>query len=147
VKKSEVIQACKELLVQKQETTQRAIASVEDSLKNDSKSSMGDKFETSREMAQGELDKLKSVWATIRKQMDLIGRVDPNPNADVGFGSMVTLETGTFFLALPIGKVQVGSEQIMSISAASPIGLALKGKKAGESITFNGKTITIKSIQ
>jgi transcription elongation GreA/GreB family factor len=40
----------------------------------------------------------------------------------------------------------VGNEVYFAISAQTPIYIALKGKKVGDTITINGQTQTIKEV-
>ena len=51
-------------------------------------------------------------------------------------------DKGNFFIAIPLGKI----EDVMVISAASPLGKEMIGKKAGEEVVFNGMEYKIKDI-
>ena len=69
-------------------------------------------------------------------------------------GAIVVTNRQRFFLSIGAGKFlvphrsteSVPQETYFAISAQTPIYMALKGKKAGDSITFNGTTQTITEI-
>ena len=51
-----------------------------------------------------------------------------------------------FLLAIGAGKFQLGPHVWFAISAQTPIYIALKGKRIGDSLVFNGQSQTIKEI-
>jgi transcription elongation GreA/GreB family factor len=59
----------------------------------------------------------------------------------------VTTEHGTYFVAIGLGALELDGERCYIISLASPLGQALRGKRSGETITFNGERRTIISVQ
>ena len=64
----------------------------------------------------------------------------------VEHGACVVTDRQKFFLSIGAGKFTVGQNVYFAISAQTPIYLALKGKKVGDSIVFNGQSQTIKEI-
>ena len=61
-------------------------------------------------------------------------------------GSFVQATSGHFLIAAPIGKVELEGESIFIITTVSPLGKMLLGKKSGDSISFNQKTIEIINV-
>ena len=64
----------------------------------------------------------------------------------VEHGACVVTDRQNFLLSIGAGKFSVGSQVWFAISAQTPIYAALKGKKVGDTIVFNGQPQTIKEI-
>ncbi len=117
------------------------------SAESDTKSSMGDKYETGREMINLEKGKIAEQLADSLKMKQVLDGLDLNRRFNkCELGSLIRTKTTSYFLAISIGKVSVGKEDFFVISPISPIGQELLGKQVGESITFAGKSIEIMSI-
>ena len=94
---------------------------------------------------------LSNANAGIRVLQELI-TLAPFDHAE--HGAIVVTNRQRFFLSIGAGKFlvphrsaeSVPQETYFAISAQTPIYMALKGKKAGDSITFNGTTQTITEI-
>jgi hypothetical protein len=61
-------------------------------------------------------------------------------------GACVVTDRQHFLLSIGAGKFSVGNEVWFAISAQTPIYAALKGKRVGDSLVFNGQPQTIKEI-
>ena len=86
---------------------------------------------------------LSNALAGIRYLQDLLK--EP-PHDVVEHGACVSTDCQHFLLAIGAGKFMVGNEVWFAISAQTPIYVALKGKKVGDTIVFNGQRQTIKEI-
>ena len=64
----------------------------------------------------------------------------------VEHGACVVTDRQKFLLSIGAGKFSNGNEVWFAISAQTPIYMALKGKRVGDSIVFNGQTQTIHEI-
>lgn len=64
----------------------------------------------------------------------------------VEHGACVVTDKQRFLLSIGAGKFMVGHDVYFAISAQTPIYAALKGKKVGDEIVFNGQRQTIKEI-
>ena len=64
----------------------------------------------------------------------------------VEHGACVVTDRQNFLLSIGAGKFMVGNQVYFAISAQTPIYVALKGKRVGDSIVFNGQSQTIKEI-
>ncbi|MBK3518443.1 hypothetical protein [Carboxylicivirga marina] len=124
-----------------------AISDTSESMKNDTKSSAGDKFETGREMMQIELNKQQvQLGKQLHLQKDL-KQINLNKTySTVEFGSLVQTNKGIYLMAIAHGKLNVEGIDYYALSMASPIGQALKGAKAGDTIHFNKQNIVIKEV-
>lgn len=123
-----------------------AMDTANDSLVNDTKSSMGDKYETSREMAQQELSRLQQQWKQAQQDLDTLQHLPLEPLKLVGLGSLVVTNQFNYLLSISIGPMKIDQETVMVISKESPIGKLLIGKKIGDTLTFNGKEIKIMNL-
>lgn len=124
-----------------------AIASAKESRDNETKSSMGDKYETGHTMMQMELEKNRVQLNKALKIKNELEQIDPHKKYNrVEFGSLVIASNGTYFIFIAIGKLDIKDKTIYSISMASPIGKLLHNKKTGDKFKFQGKEISILEV-
>ena len=117
-----------------------------DSLVNDTKSSMGDKYETSREMAQQELTRLQQQLKQVENDLAILQLLPTESTNFVALGSLVVTNQFNYLISISIGQVKFEDEVLMVISKESPIGKLLLGKSRGDKIVFNGNEIIIKDL-
>ena len=114
---------------------------------SDTKSSAGDKFETGREMMQREMDKISASLDMLKGQLAQMKRISLHENKTrIGIGSFITTDAENYYVSVGLGKLMCGEKTFYAISADSPIGELLLGKKIKDSIELRGRKITIKSI-
>lgn len=129
------------------ESAKLAIASAKESRDNETKSSVGDKYETGRAMMQMELEKNRVQLNKVLRIKNELEQIDPHKKYNrVEFGSLVKASNGSYFISTAIGKLNITDNTIYSISLASPIGKLLYNKKAGDKFKFQGKEISILEI-
>ncbi len=134
------------MLQQNLAEAQLALSTTQASLGNETKSTAGDKYETGRAMVQIELQKMADQRDKIDLQLQTLARVDLHHTADaVEFGSLVTTDKESYFVAIGLGKVPFEGQTCYAISLDSPIGKALKGKKSGDKLQFQGREIVIRT--
>ncbi|WP_199121256.1 3-oxoacyl-ACP synthase [Pedobacter sp. ASV28] len=140
-------QLCLDFITSRINTAQEALKQAQEASNDDTKSSAGDKFETGREMAQQDINRNKQLLLDAKQQENnLVNLKDVPSSPNVRSGSLVLTDQGNFYLSISAGQLQVGNEIYFAISAASPIGKLLLGKKVNDQLTFNGKTYLIKEI-
>ena len=99
-----------------------------DSRNSDTKSSAGDKFETSREMAQIEIHKIESeILKTQQFISDLFSKVT----------QFIITDKGAFLISIPFGKLILNDEKIFCISKNAPITKHLINTKKKNSFLYN----------
>ena len=125
------------------------INSINQSKSSATKSSAGDKHETSRAMMERELVMAKSQHQKSQQQKLDIENLQKSAisTENIGIGSFIHTTTGYFILGIGLGKIEVEGSICFAISPASPIGKNLLGKKVGDSFEFNGSIIEIISIK
>jgi len=115
---------------------------------SDTKSSAGDKFETGREMMQREMDKISATLDQYKNQVNLLSKINLHRNYPVvDLGGLIATDQGIYYLSIGLGKIEINSEIIYAISLDSPIGQLLKGKRAGDTVEFRGKTLKINQLK
>ena len=143
--KSELLEIIHQKISEKIQKLEQLIAETRAS-NNDTKSSMGDKYETSREMLQQEINHLQIQLNEHLKSQQILKNINPNPHKIVTLGSLVETEKGMFFIAISLGELSFNQEKIFVISAESPLAKAMNGKKVGETFIVNNLTQIIKNI-
>ena len=143
--KSELLEIIHQKISEKIQKLEQLIAETRAS-NNDTKSSMGDKYETSREMLQQEINHLQIQLNEHLKSQQILKNINPNPHKIVTLGSLVETEKGMFFIAISLGELSFNQEKIFVISAESPLAKAMNGKKTGESFVVNNLSQIIKNI-
>lgn len=145
--KSRIVAEIDFILKTKITELERVIHEVQQSANQESKSSMGDKYETGRAMVQNEVFMLQTQLAALKNDFETINSIDFNLKVDkVIQGSLVETSTGWFLISIGLGKITVDGKSLFCISINSPLGQELKGKSVAEAYLINGKTAQIRSI-
>jgi hypothetical protein len=147
--KSVLLKRIEQLLIDKIQFVQSDINQLRVDISSDSKSTAGDKHETSRAMAQLEMEKLGKQLLDYQKQLQTLKQFDLNPltnNGSIQQGSLVQLSNGWYFLGLGIGKVELGEQTVFCISIQSPLGQQLLNKKIGQEILLPNMNLKIVEV-
>jgi hypothetical protein len=108
-----------------------------DSRNSDTKSSSGDKFETSREMAQIEISKIeKEIVKTQQLITDLTSKAS----------QFIITDKEAFLISIPFGKLMVNSTEVFCISNSAPITKQLVNTKISANFEYRGVAYNILSI-
>jgi len=119
--------------------------SIERSIQGESKSTAGDKHDTTRELMQQERNKAaQNLSNQILDQKTLIQLLNTSTNEGIGFGSLVETDKGWIFIGLALGKVLFSDVHVICISPLSPLAKGFEGLKVGESCIFNNIEYKIK---
>lgn len=145
--KERLYQACLTFIRQRIHTAQTALEQAREASNDDTKSSAGDKFETTREMMQQDISRNKRLLADAEQNLHLLESLKDAPLSDkVRNGSLVITDNGVFYLTISAGLLKLEDQQVFAISIVSPIGQLLSGKKVGEAFSFNNNHYQIKQI-
>lgn len=119
-------------------TAKQAMEAAQEAANSESKSSAGDKYETGRAMAQLERDRNAQLLAEAQKVERDLKQINIDKSYTIGQpGSLIMTSRGKFFISIGAGKLTLDGTDYFAVSAASPIGIALSGRKAGDSVVFN----------
>jgi transcription elongation GreA/GreB family factor len=146
--KQKVYDACLLALEEKVALLKNILTGLEEGAESDSKSSAGDKHETSRAMMQLEQEKISRQLQELLGQKLVLEKINPAAGASqIKPGSLVKTNNGYLFLSIALGKIRVDGVSIVAISPASPLGAKLQGLAAGQSIEVNGTLYKIESAE
>ncbi len=143
--KSEILQIIQDKLSAKIENLERLIAETRAS-NNETKSSMGDKFETTREMVQQEINNLQIQLNENANARNSLKLINVKPHQMVGLGSLVQTDKGLFYIAVSLGEIIFDKKKIFVISTESPLAKELFGKKKNDEISLNNSKQMILEI-
>jgi hypothetical protein len=147
VQKQQLIQACRDYLKDKINSLNTIINEVTESSNSESKSSAGDKHETSKAMMQLEIEKLGTQLKEAELQLAEFEKINFNKiHQSIEQGSLVETNKGYFLIASSIGKISVDDKTVFVISSKSPLAVAFSGKKLKDKISFNGMEYFIESV-
>ena len=145
--KSEVYTALIELLTYKINLLQQMLFDLNESAKNETKSTAGDKHETALAMLQIEQENVRRQIKEAQAQKAIFEKIDPSlQSAQVRIGSLVETDKSYFFMAAGIGKITLDGKTIITLSPQSPLGLKLMGLQKNDSIQMNAVEYEIKNI-
>lgn len=138
---------CLDYVKQRIDVSYSAIQTAQASANEETKSSAGDKYETGRAMMQLEIEKNTIQLNEARKLRQVLDQFDPlKPTSFVQVGSLVFTSFQSYYISISAGQLTVANKIYFAISPASPIGIQLMGKRAGERFVFNGKSIDIQQL-
>lgn len=114
---------------------------------NDTKSSMGDKYETGREMLQQQINNLQIQLNEVMKQQAFLKSIVAKPSQKVEKGAVVSTERGMFFISVSLGEMALSDYKVMCISPESPLAKAMNGKSVNDVFTLNNVDQKIINIE
>lgn len=145
--KLQLHQLCLAFIQTRIENIEHSLEQARQASNDDTKSSAGDKYETTREMMQQQIDhnnKLLYEAGMQRMALQQIERTGVLSN--VQNGSLVFTSRGNFYISISAGELIVDGEKYVAISQASPIGKMLIGKSKSDEFVFNGSKFLIQKI-
>ena len=145
MEKSEILELIKQNIAEKISTFENLIAETRAS-NNDTKSSMGDKYETGREMLQQEINNLQVQLNEVLKQQAVVKSLSSKPSSKAEKGALVQTDKGIFYISVSLGNLSSNGAKIFCISPDSPLAKALDQKTVGETISLNNITQKIIKI-
>ena len=114
---------------------------------SDTKSSAGDKHETSRAKIQIEIDQLYKQLFNLNQRIQVLSKIEIKKKfKSVGLGSLVHTNIGIYFIAIGHGQISFEKNKYYAISLASPLGLKLRDKFVGDEFTFNSSNYRVIKI-
>jgi len=145
--KSNLYQLCLTFIQKRIENITYSMEQARQASNDDTKSSAGDKYETTREMMQQEMDRNSKLLYEAGQQKIALQQVENVESAKlVKNGSLVFTSEGNFYISISAGELNVDGQKFFAVSQASPIGKLLIGKAINEGFKFNGKEYLVKEI-
>jgi hypothetical protein len=138
---------CLALVRERIAQVEAGISDARTSAQSDTKSSAGDKHETSRAMAQLEIEKQQVSLGNLLAMQDVLQRLDPTrAHTRMGEGALVRTDSGLFYVAVGLGRVAVKGQDVQVISPQAPLVALLKSLDIGGSVVFNGRRHTMMEV-
>ena len=145
--KETLFKHCQSQLAVRRAAVDNILKNVAISLKEETKSSAGDKHETGRAMLQLERENAGKQLAEIEKLEAILNRVSTaTSSGPVHLGSVVMTSQYYYFISIPAGQITVDGIHFFAIGATSPIGQRLLSKEEGDEIRFRESVFTITSV-
>jgi transcription elongation GreA/GreB family factor len=142
-----ILAHCRALIAEKLESQHRALKELTDSAGSDTKSSAGDKFETSRAMLHIEQDNIRKQQSETMAQKAVLDIIDPERKPErIGLGSLVKLSGMYYFISTALGKMNVEGQPVIALSAQSPLGSKLIGLHVGDRVELNGREMGVDEL-
>lgn len=101
---------------------------------NETKSSAGDKYETSREMLNQEINQVGNLKNKYQRFVVALSRLNTNQKNSVEEGCILCSDQQIFCYSIGLGKIQWKEQNIFCFSKESPFAKTATNKKAGDSI-------------
>lgn len=147
MQKQQLIQVCSDYLKDKISSLNAIINEVSESSNTESKSSAGDKHETSKAMMQLEIEKLGTQLKEAEGQLAEFEKINfIKIFQSIEQGCLVETNKGYFLIASSIGKITVDDKIVFVISSKSPLALKLIGSKQKDTVIFNDVSYSIIAI-
>lgn len=145
--RSELYDLMEELIKEKLDRTTEQVQSIETAKQGETKSTAGDKHETSRALLQAEEDQLKTQ---LKKNKALLVDLDTcrrMPMAQtISKGSIIQTNQSIILISLGMGNLKHKGKNYVAISPQAPLGKALLGKKPGDNVEFMNTVYQIIAI-
>lgn len=138
---------CLNFIEERIQTAETALRQAREASNDDTKSSAGDKYETSREMMQQDIDRNKRLLMDAEENQRLLLSIKDSPASEVTRnGSLVVTDQGIFYLSISAGQLRFEDKTYFAVSSASPIGKMLLGKGKGDKFDFNSRKYLVKEV-
>lgn len=145
--KSQLYQFVSDQIDAKINLAQQVYDEANESVVSETKSSAGDKHETSRAMSQLEVEKAGKYLLENQRLKSILGFLEPdNKRTNCCLGAVVETTQGNFYLSIAMGKVDFDNKTYFCVGMNSPLAQAMINLKTGDIYTITGKKYQILSI-
>lgn len=145
--KTQLYQLCLTFIEKRIENIEYSLLQARQASNDDTKSSAGDKYETTREMMQQEMDRNSKLLYEAGQQKIALQQIENVDAAkEAKNGSLIFTSEGNFYISISAGELKNEGQTFYAVSQAAPIGKLLIGKKVGEEFKFNNKSYQINQI-
>lgn len=145
--KQKVYQQFQEAISNKIVMLQQQLSDLKFSTANETKSTVGDKYETTRALLQSEQDLVRKKIQEALEQQALLCQIDIEiSDTAIRNGSLVKTNHGWFFISIALGKITAEDITIMAVSPASPLGKLLIGQPTGKMVIIQNKEYQVEKI-
>jgi len=145
--KKRLYRYCQDFLNEKKLSIENEIRLLQSQANEETKSTAGDKYETSRAMIHLEIERYSLQLAELHKQKTVLNSINIDSQHETAQpGSIVVTNRENYFLSINAGRITVDEKDYICISSASPVGSKLMKAKAGDTFSFNKTDYHISAI-
>lgn len=145
--KQTIYNCCMTALKKDINAVEEAIANMRETIANETKSSAGDKYETTREMLQQEVNRELARTREMQKMKATLESINPQSfSKTINRGSLVRTNNGNFYIAISATKQVHEGQTFHPISDASPLGRCLMGKGVGSKFEFRAIVYIVNDV-
>ena len=80
-------------------------------------------------------------------KLDKLRAIDFGPKSAVAEGAVIKLSGKYFVIAVSTSRFTCHGRELMGISTMAPIFEAIEGARAGETVQFNGRDLTVEDVE
>jgi hypothetical protein len=145
--KREMHQHCLQVLEEKISMNREQLKALQESADEETRSTMGDQYETGRAMLHLEMEKYTTQVENSVKQREMLGKFDPALILDkIQPGCLMKCNDMLYYFAISLGQVEVKGRKVFLLSISAPFSTACLGLKEGDSFSFNNRTFKIQEV-
>ena len=144
--KGKIIDHCNDIFQRKLALINEELKHLSEAIEEDTKSSAGDKYETGREMANLEKEKLHIQALGIKNSLATLTTLPKSISSKIDVGSLIQTNKAWIHLSISLGQVEVDGEDVLVISPMAPLAQLMMGKEKGETIAFRENDYQIVGI-
>jgi hypothetical protein len=145
--KSKILEAIFAEITEQISSETKMIQSARETANSDTKSSAGDKYETTTAMMHLEQEKFsKQLAETLELEQRANSITIDGEYSTIKLGAIAETSMGNFFISISADDVEIDDIEYTPISLLSPIGLSLKGKKESDSFIFREQNVKINTV-
>lgn len=131
----------------KTERIKEAISLVEESMRQEGKSTAGDKHNTARANMQLERERLGQSLQQLEHMSVQLNRIPlEESSGPVRAGSLIHTTAGIFYLSIAVDAMVVEDNSYYMVGLSSPLAKAVLGKQQGDSYMLNGREFRILEV-
>ena len=146
--KNRIITHLTALLQERIKIYQAEWLTLQQELGQSTKSSAGDKYETSVEMEQQSRNQLEKQLVQNKRHLTELELLKTELNAtSCKKGTLVHCSNQLLFISIPFGKFIFEEKEILILGPTSPLAQVFLGKKEKETVVFAGKSYYIDKIE
>ncbi|MEM9896309.1 MAG: hypothetical protein AAF789_08060 [Bacteroidota bacterium] len=145
--KDHLLEAARDHLEKTEKELRREMKEIQNSETNETKSSMGDKYETGRELIMQEKSKLAERLQSVNDHRRALNIIDASKKClQIAEGAVFELNKKIYFISAPLGELYVDGRSVFYLSMRAPLLKELSGKKQGDEIFFNREKMKIEKV-
>ena len=138
--KQELYFKCLDTVNKQIDKYQNEMAQIRQSMENNDAHTDYDEDDSKGQLL-GDFEKYAEYLDNSRKMKEKLSKIDKSHYTEnIDFGSLVETNDNYYFISVALGKIALEEgSSVYAISTEAPIYQEMKGKKAGESFSFNDK--------